>query len=182
MTNYVQAFEVWKATQPAGDWVLALASFPEDDPRCVTQGLVTRDDNIVTPDAATLDSAWATYESDPDTIIENTLQTTKQVILTVADKARPHSDKIGLVFAAVVTAQEMGESADATFTRITNALNDPVVGNGFRNLVMAAFIAQGGTAFDFANLGVVLLATKQQFNRFANTFGLTWTFMVTLTK
>ena len=181
MTNYVEAFGAWKQQQGDGDWTESRANYPETDARCITQGTVTRDGAVVTPDQAALDSAWAAHLSDPDTIEETGVKTARQSTLSTANKARNHAAKIAICFDAVVTAEAQLENADATFLRIVAALNDPSITNGYRTAVMTAFVANGGTSFSLTgDVTLVLLPTRQAFNSFAKSFFTRWVFMVSL--
>lgn len=125
---------------------------------------------------AEADALWAKAAANGATV--TTTQTAKQSIRALADKANNFAAEIALCFAAILESEEAGENAAATFTRITNALNDTSVGNGYRSAVMTAFTAKSGLAFDFGNLGVVLLTTKQQFNLFTASFFTRWAFLV----
>ena len=109
-----------------------------------------------------------------------TVQTAKTSILALSSKADNHASRIALCFAAVIESENLGEDANATFTRITNALNNGIVNNGYRAAVMTAFTAKTGLAFSFADLGVVVVTTKQAFNTFSADFFTRWAFMVDL--
>jgi hypothetical protein len=133
---------------------------------------------VITPDTATLEAA---LDSANATIVtSNTIQAAKQSILDLANKADNHAPRIALCFAAILESENLGEDADATFLRITTALNNVIVSNGYRTAVMTAFTAKHGLSFSFADVGIVILTTRQSFNRFSAEFFTRWAFMVNL--
>jgi hypothetical protein len=132
-----------------------------------------------TPTNTTIDGILAAHN--PNTLTSGqVVQTAKQSILALANKADNHAARIALCFASILESENLGEDADATFLRITTALNDAIIGNGYRTAVMTAFTAKHGLSFSFADVGIVILTTRQSFNRFSAEFFTRWAFMVNL--
>jgi hypothetical protein len=132
----------------------------------------------ITPNTATLEAALDSAHVVIAT--ENNISTAKGDIKELADKADNHATRIALCFAAILESENLAEDANATFSRITTALNDASVSNGYRTAVMTAFTAKTGLVFDLGNLGVVVLATKYAFNEFSASFFTRWAMMVNL--
>lgn len=137
---------------------------------------------VIAPDGTTLLQVQGICDAHDPALLtaEQKVAAARGNIQTLAAKAKNHADRIALCFDAVVSGEEAGDDAAAFFARITTALNDPLINDGFRTLTMTAFTAKSGLSFDFGNLAAVVLATKQAFNAFAADFFTRWALMVTL--
>lgn len=110
---------------------------------------------------------------------DDTKKQDAESIKTLAENAVQFTSEIKLVFTAIKNAQFTRLNTDATFTAVSNALNDASIGQGFRNVVSDAYNA-GGVTVDLANIGAETASQKQRFNAFADYFFTSWAFMVML--
>lgn len=104
-------------------------------------------------------------------------QSAKADILTLADTAKQHAQKIADIFAPVVNADFNGETTDTRFTNIRAAV--ALQGAGFQTLFHTAMEADTGLTTAILDATPTAIQ-KQAYNAFVRAFCNTWVQMISL--